>query len=331
MTTSHEPRMAGLSEIRRSGCRVRDRFLTILTCFWLSLSFLAGIGTGAPVLVEDEAGGSWSDTFNDTTGISVMNYVTVNETRGDVTLEGYWNNFDNEPLGLISGWTYEYIGGSGPHRIVNDPYESGNTLWIRRNDNSGGYREHFLWIEFDIYYEILDFDLTPWAIQGSNRQGYFYAEFYDSSDVEIHEVRYYWDDTRSGTPANSALLTAIDMGWTLPPCNNGSCGDIRYYLHENISEDIDANVLADLATILLNTVTFRYGFYQDAGSGLGIGACAVDNGRIMKQQSGHVRCLLRFKYDQGREYRCIRQATWVPTLQAVQAGVGRPLRPKGDK
>jgi hypothetical protein len=40
---------------------------------------------------------------------------------------------------------------------------------------------------------------------------------------------------------------------------------------------------------LLNETVFN----QNAGSGLGIGAGAVDNGRVMKQQSGHVRCLLR--------------------------------------
>jgi hypothetical protein len=217
-----------------------------------------------PVLIIEELNASWDDTFNDTTGIYDMNGVSVNETRGDVTLEGYWNNFDTEPIGTIAGWGYEYAGAPYHHRVIEDPHEPGRCLHLAMNDNLAAYREHKVWKEFDTYLEILDFHLTPFEMKGTNRQAYFYIEFYNITNDEIHEVRYYWDDTRSGVPASSSTLTAVDLGWAIPT-GGPNMGDIRYYLHENISKDIDANPSASIEDLLFNTTTFRYGFYQDAG------------------------------------------------------------------
>jgi hypothetical protein len=217
-----------------------------------------------PVVIRGESQNYWFDTFNDTLGIYSMNHVTVNETRDDVTLEGYWNNFDNEPLGPISGWTYEYSSLYYHHNIIEDPHEPGRCLYLAHNDDMSGYSDHRLWIEFNTYYEIIDFHLTPWELKGTNRQAYFYIEFYNTTNDEIHEVRYYWDDNRSGIPASSSTLTAIGLGWPLPT-GGQDFGNIKFILHENISEDIDANTFVDLSGLLVNTTKVRYGFYQDAG------------------------------------------------------------------
>lgn len=239
---------------------------SLITCAsWLGIIMIGYTTEAAPIVTGEAKEGTWFDTYNDTMGMYDMNNVTVNETRTDVTLVGYWNNFDTDTLGPIYGWTYEVLGNPMQHHVIEDPYESGRGLRISRNDNLAAYDEHRLWIEFQTYYEILDFDLTPWSIEGVNRQGYFYIEFYNITNDEIHEVRYYWDDSRSGTPASTSTLTAIDLGWVLPGGPPGAPGDVRFYLHENISEDIDINPSADLTNILFNTTNVRYGFYQDAG------------------------------------------------------------------
>jgi hypothetical protein len=226
--------------------------------------FVVDITDAEPIIIQGENNGYWFDTFNDSLGMESINHVVVNESRGDVTLDGYWNNFDTEITGPLQYWTYEYGGYSMKHDARPDPYEAGQCLYFDRNDNLAAFDTARLWKDFDTYYELLEFDLTPWSIDGPNRQGFFYIEFYDSGASEIHEVRYYWDDTRSGTPANTAALTAIDLGWVLPT-GGGPFGDVKFYLNENISEDIDANGLADLSTILSNTVKVRYGFYSDCG------------------------------------------------------------------
>lgn len=242
-------------------------WMLICTGWFMIIFTINNMIQASPVITFNENEGSWNDTFNDTTGIYDMNGVIVDMARDNVTLklEGYLNNFDNEPVGPMPNWTYEVLSNSMQHNVINDPYESGRCLFLARNDNLASYDEHKLWIEFDIYYEIVDFDLTPWSIEGTNRQAYFYIEFYNGTNDVIHEVRYYWDDNRSGVPAKSSTLTAIDLNWDLPMGAPGVPGDVRFFLHENISEDIGANSLATLVTILLDTMRVRYGFYQDAG------------------------------------------------------------------
>lgn len=249
--------------------RSKRKSISAIMVFMLIYSGYVGIflvidtSIAEPVVIEAEHGGRWYDTFNDTTGIDDMSGVSVNERRGDVTLNGYWNNFENEPLGDISGWTYEVLSNPMAHKVENDPYEPGNTLFLARNDNGANYDEHRLWIEFNTYYEIIDFDLTPYQMDGINRQSYFYIEFYNYLNAVIHEVRYYWDDYRSGVPANSSTLTAVDLNWPLP--EGLDLQEVKFVLHEDISDDIDANILANRADVLVNTTKVRYGFYQDAG------------------------------------------------------------------
>ena len=231
----------------------------------LMVFVMNGSDTAAePVKIIGEHDSVWDDTFNDTTGIDDMNGVTVNQTRGDVTLKGYWNNFDTEPLGTITGWGYESVGPAYHHYVKEDPYEAGGCLHLAMNDDLSAYHEHKLWKEFDTYLEMLDFHLTPFEMKGTNRQGYLYIEFYNTTGSVVHEVRYYWDDTRSGVPPSSPTLTVIDLGWIIPT-GGPDMGDIKYHLHENISEEIDANPSVDLGDVLFNSTTFRYGFYQDAG------------------------------------------------------------------
>lgn len=229
----------------------------------LGFSMVIDTSTAEPVVIGEKHGGRWYDTFNDTTGIVDMGGVAVNEKRGDVTLNGYWNNFDNEPLGDISGWIYEVLSNPMAHRVENDPYESGKTLFLARNDNMANYDEHWLWIEFYSYYEIIDFDLTPYQMDGSNKQSYFYIEFYNYLNNVIHEVRYYWNDYRSGVPANTSTLTAVDLNWPIP--DGLDLEEVKFVLHEDISDDIDANIFVNQSDVIINTTKVRYGFYQDAG------------------------------------------------------------------
>jgi hypothetical protein len=79
-----------------------------------------------------------------------------------------------------------------------------------------------------------------------------------------HEVRYYWDDGRSGIPVNSSSLTTNDLVEPLP---TGTGLGIKYSISENISQDIDDNTFADLTTVIDNITKVRYGFYQDAAPG----------------------------------------------------------------
>ena len=64
-----------------------------------------------------------------------MDGVTLNEIESDVTSGRYWNNFDDEPLGDISGWTYEVLSNPMAHKVEDDPYESGKTLFAQMDSN----------------------------------------------------------------------------------------------------------------------------------------------------------------------------------------------------
>jgi hypothetical protein len=243
--------------------------LLITTCL-LGIIPLNNITKAVPVVDYDSLRGSWNDTFNDTTGIILNNNIVVDEVEEIATLDlfGYFSNFDNEPYGYIKNWTYEYSSNKMAHTIRDDLYDLGKDLFLARNDDGSKFASHVLYKDFNnSYYPILEFDLIPWEIKGPNRQAYFYIEFYDKDISKIHEVRYYWDDTRSGTPANTTLLTAVDLNWNIKE-GSGNFGGNNYELRKNISLDINANPNVDLTKLIQNSTKTRYGFYQDAGKNM---------------------------------------------------------------
>jgi hypothetical protein len=257
----------------RNSIFVRERYVPAIgcakNCFALLIAVIVIVGVlhgmmhvfASPVITEE----SWSDTFDDSLGI-VSSY-NVNVDNGDVKLDGYRNKFEEETLGQIPiKWIKEIPGGSGNRfRIVDHYYEPGQAIWIRVNDDASAYNQQKVYIEYLEYFSNFEFELTTHAISPNTaRQGYFYIEFFDDTDTEYHEVRYYWDDARSGTPSSSASLTAIDLGYTL---QTGTSLGIKYFINENISEDIDSNPNVDLITLLGSVSKVRYGFYADAGGG----------------------------------------------------------------
>jgi hypothetical protein len=248
----------------------------------------------APVIITTMSDGSWNDTFTDSTGLSVIEGVTINETRTELMLEyaGYHNNFDKESIGRIKNWTYEYSSNINAHNIINDPYYPGKCLYLGRNDNLATEASSTLWIEFNTSsYNIIEFDLTPHSMLGTNRQAYLYITYFDNGDTPIHEVRYYWDSERSGVPASNSTLTAIDLMWILPLGQPGDAGDVKFALFENITEEMDANPAVNTNSVLQNTNKTRFGFYQDAGPNwLQVDQVHIDNLSIRSSKNnGYVR------------------------------------------
>jgi hypothetical protein len=236
-------------------------FVTII----FLLSTMSGIIQiyAEPVITEDD----WSDTFNNALGIESS--YNVNLSNGDIKLKGYYNDFEDETLGQIpDGWTREYAdAGSGfnRHVVADNPYEPTKSLYMLCNNDLGSFAWQRLWRQYSEYFQEFVFELTLKDISvNTNRQGYFYIEFYNASDMVYHEVRYYWDDGRSGIPVNSSSLTTNDLVEPLP---TGTGLGIKYFISENISEDIDDNTFADLTSVIDNITKVRYGFYQDAAPG----------------------------------------------------------------
>jgi hypothetical protein len=258
----------------------------VSTCLFLGLLNPNDDVTAAPVINISEVHGSWEDTFNDTSGIETMNGVILNEEEDYVLLDmdGCYNNFDNESIGFIKNWTYEFSSNIMNHNIINDPFYPGKCLSLKRNDNLASFAWHKLWKQYnDTYYELIKFDLTPFSMEGTEVQAYFYTKFIDVSDSVLHEVRYYWDDKRSGVPSNSASLTAVDLGWVIPNGAPNTMGDVKHFFDENLSSDVDSNPNVSLNTLLQNTKNVKYGFYQDAGTGwLQVDQVDIDNLTIRK-------------------------------------------------
>lgn len=238
--------------------------LEIVLCLVVMLLLEIPLSVKASPVIDN---GGWSDTFIDANGIELS--YNINISNGDVLLRGYRNDFEQEALGeLPSGWTREFqnSGASGNNfKIQNHQYEPGKAVYMRINDDGSNYAWQKLWREFYEYYQYFEFELTFQDISvETERQGYAYIEFYDNTDTEHHEVRYYWDWAKSGIPSNSSTLTASDLGFITPV---GSDLGIKYIIKKNISEDIDANPNVDLGTILGSMAKIKYGFYQDAGPG----------------------------------------------------------------